>query len=291
MVKPTYHAFSRCASNAAGAIRRPSSRHAAVSRRNGVLIRALKYASLLLVIASSAAFAQSAEDLVAAGDRESDARHPAQAVQLYERAIALEPTNYQALCNASRELVDLGEVEKNDKVRNEFYARALDYARRAVAVNPNDAEGHFHIARSIGRTALTLGPRDRVKLANEVRAQALRTLELDPHHAGALHIMGVWNAEVMRLNGLTRVIAKTILGGKVMDSASWAEAVRYMDLSVVSEPNRLVHRLDQARVYRDVGRKDDARKAYEAAIALPLSSANDDVYKRAAQEELKKLDK
>jgi tetratricopeptide (TPR) repeat protein len=248
-------------------------------------------ASLLLCVLSTTTIAQSAEDLIAAGIRESEARRPAEAVQLYERAIALEPNNYKALCNASRDLVDLGEVEKNEKSRSAMYARALDYAKRAVAINPNDAEGHFHIARSIGRTALTLGPRDRVKYAVEVRAQALRTLELDPQHAGALHIMGVWNAEVMRLNGITRVIAKTFMGGKTMESASWAEAVRYMEASVAAEPNRLVHRLDQARVYRDVGRKDDARKAYEAAIAMPLASANDDLYKRTAEEELKKLGK
>ena len=291
MVKPTYHAIPVCASNSAMTRLGPESRRSTFSSRRSVLIGALRYALVLLCLVSTAAFAQSAEDLVAAGDRESEARRPAEAILLYERAIALDPTNYKALCNASRDLVDLGEVEKNDKTRNAFYARALDYAKRAVAVNPDDAEGHFHIARSIGRTALTLGPRDRVKLAGEVRIQALRTLELSPRHAGALHIMGVWNAEVMRLNGMARMIAKAFLGGKIMDSASWAEAIRFMDLSVASEPNRLVHRLDQARVYRDVGRKDDARKAYEAAIAIPLASANDDVYKRAAEEELRKLGK
>jgi tetratricopeptide (TPR) repeat protein len=289
MVKPTYHSIPVCARTAAVAGRTLDVRRFLDARSLSVLIRALCRTVLMLCIASSATLAQSAEDLIAAGDRESEARRPAQAVELYEKAIALEPNNYKALCNASRDLVDLGEVEKVEKVRNELYARALDYARRAVAVNANGAEGHFHIARSIGRTALTLGPRDRVKFAVEVRAQALRTLELDPQHAGALHIMGVWNAEVMRLNGVTRAIARTFMGGKVMSTASWAEAVRYMDASVASEPNRLVHRLDQARVYRDMGRKDDARKAYEAAIAMPLASANDDVYKRSAEAELKKL--
>jgi tetratricopeptide (TPR) repeat protein len=291
MVKPTYHAIPGCARDSTIAGRRGVSLYFPRSRKLGVLIRAVCRGSLVLCIASTVARAQSAEELVAAGDRESEARHPAQSVRLYERAITLEPNHYRALCSASRDLVDLGEVEKHEKTRNEFYARALDYAKRAVAVNPDEAEGHFHIARSIGRTALTLGPRDRVKYAVEVRSRALRTLELDPRHAGALHIMGVWNAEVMRLNGLTRVIARKFMGGKTMESASWAEAVRYMEASVAAEPNRLVHRLDQARVYRDTGRKEDARKAYEAAIAMPLASANDDVYKRTAEEELKKLGK
>lgn len=247
--------------------------------------------ALVLSVASAGVAAQSAPDLIAAGDRESAARHPAQALPLYERAVAAEPRNVTALWKASRELVDLGEVEPNPAVRDALYARAVDYTKRAVAANPNDPEAHFHAARAIGRTALTMGARDRVKYAMEVKSHALRTLELAPRHPGALHVMGVWNAEIMRLSGMSRLIAKTLLGGKDFDSASWAEATRYMELSVSVEPMRLVHRLDLARVYRDSGRKDDARKAYTAALALPLADPNDDKYKRDAEAELKKLGK
>ncbi len=247
--------------------------------------------AFVLAIAATGLRAQSAAELVAHGDRESDARHPALAVPYYERALAEDPRNYGALWKIARELVDLGEVEKNDETRTAYYARAADYAKRAVAVNPDDAEGYFHLSRSIGRAALNLGPRDRVKLGGEVRELALKALSIAPHHAGALHVMGVWNAEVMRLNSVTRLIARKLLGGKVLETASWAEATRYMDMSVAAEPMRLVHRLDQARVYRDTGRKDDARKAYAAAIALPLSDANDDIYKKTAEDELKKLER
>ncbi|MEQ1691638.1 MAG: hypothetical protein ABMA00_10150 [Gemmatimonas sp.] len=242
--------------------------------------------ALLLLFSACALQAQSPAELVDAGDRESAARHPARALPLFERALQGDPHHYAALWKASRELVDLGEVEKNPEARTALYARATDYAKRAIAVNPNDAEGHFHMSRAIGRTALAVGPRERVKYGVAVRTEAMRALELAPRHPGALHVMGVWNAEIMRLNGFTRMVAKTFLGGKIFDTASWAEATRYMELSVAVEPNRLVHRLDLARVYRDSGRKADARTAYAAAIALPLADANDDMYKRDAEREL-----
>ena len=229
--------------------------------------------------------------LIASGDKESAARHPAQALAFFERALLAEPRNTSALWNASRELVDLGEFETTTDTRNSLYAKATDYARRAVAISPHDADAHFHLARALGRTALSKGPRDRVKYGIDIRAEALRTLELAPTHAGALHVMGVWNAEIMRLSSFTRLFARTFLGGKIFETASWSEATRYMEAAVSVEPQRLVHRLDMARVYRDNGHKVAARAAYQAAIACPLSDANDEHYRADAEHELAALGK
>lgn len=233
--------------------------------------------------------AQSVSDLLSAGDRESIERRPSAALGNYERAVKAEPTSYAALWKAAREAVDLGEFEKNPEMRSALYGRATDYARRAVVANPNDAEGHFQRARAVGRTALAVNPRDRVKYALEVRDEALKALQLQPKHPGALHVLGVWHAEVMRLNGFSRAVAKAFLGGRVLGSASWPEAIRYMELSVAAEPNRLVHQLDLARVYRDAGRRNEARAAYQAALRAPLQDANDEHYRKSADEELRTL--
>ena len=207
----------------------------------------------------------------------------------YEHVLQHDPRAIDALLGATREAVDLGEFEKDSKVRADLYRRAIDYARRAVAAQPNNGDAHFHRARALGRMALALGPGDRVKYAVEVRQAALRTVSLDPSHAGALHVLGVWNAEVLRLNAFERTFARAFLGGQVFASASWAEAIRYMEASVAVEPNRLVHRLDLARVYRDAGRVADARAEYHAALACPNSDPNDAQYRAVAEAELRKL--
>jgi hypothetical protein len=202
---------------------------------------------------------------------------------------AAEPTTYAELWQAAALAVDQGEFEKNTAVRTALYAKATSYARRAVALNGGDPEGHFHLSRALGRTALALGPRERVKYGIEVRDEALLALKLAPRHPGALHVLGVWHAEIMRLNGIARAFAKAFLGGQVFGTASWNEAVRYLELAVEIEPARLVHRLDVARIYRDIDRVNDARAAYRAAIAAPNSDPNDSVYRQQAAEELKKL--
>lgn len=231
----------------------------------------------------------SATDFLLAGDRESGERRPAAALAAYERGLQIDPRNAPLLWRAAREAVDLGEFERQVAVRTALYEKAIGYARRAVTANPADAEAHFQLSRALGRTALALGPRERVKLAVEVRSAALEALRLQSRHAGALHVLGVWNAEIMRLNGLSRAVAKTFLGGKVFDAASWSEAVRYLEQAVSIEPNRLVHRLDLARIQRDAGRPTDARAAYQAALRSPLTDANDTQYREAAERELRAL--
>jgi tetratricopeptide (TPR) repeat protein len=251
-----------------------------------VVAAALSLAPVAIV---PAAFAQSASDHVTMGDKEYTAPNAAAALKHYEAALATDPQQYEALWKASRTAIDVGEATADAKERAALYKRGTEYARRAVAANPTDAEGHFHLARSLGRTALTLGSRDRVKYASEVRKHALQALEYNPQHAGALHVMGMWNAEVMRLSGVSRFFAKNLLGGDVFGKASWKEAVRYMEQAVAVEPNRLVHRVDLAEIHKDMKNKAKARAEAEYVMKATASEPNDDKYKAQAERLLAEL--
>ena len=101
--------------------------------------------------------------------------------------------------------------------------------------------------------------------------------------------MGVWNAEIMRLNGFVRLVAKSVLGGKVFGSASWKEAVRYMEAAVAAEPQRVVHRLDMGEIYRDVGDKAKARAQFETGLSLPATDYNDRRFKTEILADLQRL--
>jgi tetratricopeptide (TPR) repeat protein len=241
-----------------------------------------------MLLIASVAGAQTAVNHVALGDKEYVGMNASAALKHYEAAIAEDPKSYEALWKASRSAVDLGSFERNDEARGVYFRNAELYARRAVEANPADAEGHFNLARALGKNALTQGPKARIKYASDVRAHALECLKINPKQPGCLHVMGMWNAEVMRLNGFTRMMAKNFLGGKVFGSASWPEARRYMEESVANEPNRIVHHLDLAGVYRDTGDKTKARAEYEAVMKLPNADYNDRYYKGEADAALRK---
>src|SRR6185312_1102773 len=249
-------------------------------------------AALTLFAASAPVTAQSAAAHIAEGDSAAVALKPTDALEHYQAALGVDSTNYEALWKASREDVDLGEFEPDKDKRKAYFADGEKFARRAVAADSTDAEGHFALARALGRVALTLGAHDRVKYGKDVRTQALDALKYDSLHAGALHVLGRWNAEIMRLSGFSRFFAKTFLGGGVFDQASWDSAVYYMEKSVAVDPKRIVHRLDLAEIYRDrdkPGDRDKAREQFQAVIDGPITEYNDKFYKKQAKEELAKL--
>lgn len=256
------------------------------------MIRKAAFAALaatMFALPIARASAQAAADYVARGNTAYEARNATQALRDYDAAIALEPRNYEALWRAARSGVDLGEYESDATRRAALYQAADAHAKLAVDVSPTDANGHFVLARALGRQALSLGARDKVKYAGDVRDQALECLKLEPNHAGCLDIMGVWNAEVMRLGGFQRMMARNFLGGKVFGAANWPNARKYLEAAVNAEPRRIVHRLDLARVYADMGMKGPARTQFEAVVNGDLIDYNDPHYKAEAAAELDKL--
>lgn len=249
----------------------------------------MQYLPLPVLFAFTAlgtADAQTSSEHVALGDRDYRALQAQPAYDHYQKAIAADSTNYEAFWKASRSAIDIGSYIPDATRRTALYASGEQYARSAVRLRGQDAEGHFALARALGKSALTQSPRGRVRFATEVRAQALECLKASPRHPGCLHVMGMWNAEVMRLNSLTRLVAKNVLGGRVFGTASWREAVRYMEAAVAAEPDRIVHRIDLADVYDDTGEKSKARAERETALSLPVTDVNDGVYKEQARRAL-----
>jgi tetratricopeptide (TPR) repeat protein len=241
--------------------------------------------AFLFIVAATSAGAQSSPEVLA-GDKDYAAMNAQSALSHYEKALATDPRNFEALWKASRSAVDIGSYAPDESRRTELFSTGEQYARRALALNPNSHEGHFALARALGKTALAQSPRGRVKYATEIRTRALECLKLDPRNGGCLHVMGMWNAEVMRLSGFTRMVAKNFLGGKIFGSASWSEALSYMQRSVASDPSRIVHHLDLAGVYRDTNDRAHERSELEAVLRLPESDVNDHHYKDEARAEL-----
>jgi len=252
-------------------------------------MRVSVWTTVMLLAVAGVVRGQTAEEDIRAADRAYEALDLTTALDRYGKAIAAEPKNYEALWKASRASIDLGLPAPTAAKRNAFFSSAEQYARKAVAANPGDAEGHFVLAWALGKTALTQSPRGRVKYGKEVRSHALECLRLKPAHAGCLHIMGMWNAEIMRLNSFVRLLAKSVLGGRVFGSASWKEAVRYMQAAVAAEPQRVVHRLDIGEIYRDVGEKQKAREEFETGLRLPATDYNDARFKAEIRYHLDRL--
>lgn len=217
-------------------------------------------------------------------ERDRAAFDAAGALSRYESALVASPASYDLLWRAARECVDLAEAAGTAEQRAGYNRKAEAYARRAVAANGAGADGHFMLAVALGRTALSVSARERVKYATEIHDEAMTAVKADARHAGALHVLGVWHAEVMRLSGFTRFAARKLLGGKVFERASWSEARRYMEAAVAADPARITHRLDLAAIYADNGDKPRARATCETVLRMPNVEFNDGRYKQQCQQ-------
>ena len=245
--------------------------------------------AMSLIAATSSVAAQSPAELISLGDTAYNARRPKDALEQYTRAIAADEASYEALWKASRSEIDLAEIAPNRPALDALAAAGRRHAEAAIRVRPSDAEGHFSLARALGRLALSVGARDGIRLSGVIRDEALAALAINSTHPGALHVLGMWNAEILRINGLSRLFARTFLGARVFGLASWDEAQRLMEASVQYDPGRIVHRLDLAGLYADRGDRTRARQWSLLIASAPLVDPNDDLYKRQAAERLSRL--
>ena len=238
----------------------------------------------------SLAHSQDPASLVALGDNAYAAFNADEALTQYEGALAIDSLHADALGKASRTAVDLGESLTDPARQKELYRKGERWARLAVKVDSANAENWFHLARALGRTALSVGVRERVRYAVEIRRCAQQALAINPDHPGALHVLGMWNAEVKRLSGFELFFARRFLGGNVLGEANWKDAVSYMERAVAVDPDRIAHRLDLAGIYADTGEKEKARATYESVVsATQHVDFNDPLYRKQAEERLKRL--
>ena len=245
-----------------------------------------------VVVSGAPLRAQSVAQQVAAGIAARAAREPAEAVTHFQAALAQDSMNYEANWEAALALIDVGKATPDSvksPARDSLYALAEVYARRAVAANPADAEGHFALANAVGRASLTKSKSERIRRAAEIRSEALRAIELNPRHDGAYHVLGRWNAEIMRLSGMTRFLARSFLGAGIFREASWEGAVNNMEKAVELDPRRIYHRLDLAEVYVNRHRFADARSQLQQIALLPVADALDPTYKEQAAELLRRI--
>ena len=108
-----------------------------------------------------------------------------QARDLFEHALALDPTNADALAGGAR--VDMSDYIYGWSDQQDLYARAIQRANEALLLNPDQAAAHY-----LKSTLIMLKAKSNdAASANEVIAEAEAALRADPSFARAYHSMAV----------------------------------------------------------------------------------------------------
>lgn len=247
----------------------------------------------LALVMARVASGQSVAQHLAVGDSLYDALEPAAALEHYRAVLALDSTNVEATWKAARAEVDIAKLLRNAehrRARDSIYAIAKALGERAVALDSLDADAHFILSVALGEFSRTKGGRDRLRYAKEIYDEASRALELAPDHDGAHHVLGAWHAEVLRLSGFTRFLAKTIYGAGFLGRAKWDLAAQHLERAVALRPEYIYHRLELAEIYVDMKRPEDAVPQLLAIATLPpVTDVLDPVHKERAAELLQAI--
>ncbi len=203
------------------------------------------------------------------------------ALEILLRLEKISPDDPRILRKIARQYSDLETDLPEPAEKRKSVEQALAYARRAVELEPRNAENVLSLAVCHGKRAMLTGTREKVDGSRLVRELVERALAIDPDYAWAHHLLGRWHVEVSELSSTARAFVWVFHGG--LPAGSSADAVRHLERAVTLEPGQLQHRLELGFAYRAHGDSARAREAFAAGLAMPSREKHDEPAKLRAR--------
>ena len=166
-----------------------------------------------------------------------------------------------------------------DSQKKVLFTKAQEYAKKAIALDANNAEGYFELARAQGRLAQFVGILQSLGLAGDMKKNLDTAIKLNPKMAGAYVALGLWNANLDAKGFAARAAT----------GANKSQVVPNFEKAVALEPNNITHRLEFANAYMLMGNKAAAKAQAEKAVTMKGEGYWGERDLKAAQELLAKL--
>ena len=235
-----------------------------------------------LLLTPAALHAESADELIAKGDAFYAKLEAAEALKFYLPAEKLEPNNVHLLVRISREYRHLMSDATNPEQKLSLGSTAVDYAKRAVALEPNYPEAQLAVAVSYGKLEPLEGNREKFEASRIIKDAADKVIKLDPSSDLGWHVLGRWHMALADVPAFERSLAQFAYGK--LPESTYEEAARCFEKAIELNPNRLMHYIELGRVYAHMGRTADARIFITKGLAMRDTEKDDPETKRQGQE-------
>ena len=165
---------------------------------------------------------------------------------------------------------------------------AVDYAKRAVALEPENPEAQLAVAISYGKLQTLEGNREKIDALHIIKGAVDKAIKLDPRNDIGWHVLGRWHEALAEVSAFQRAMAQVAYGKQLPDS-TYEEAAACFEKAIELNPNRLMHYIELGRVYAQMGRTGDARRLITKGLAMQNTEKDDPETKREGREVLAKL--
>ena len=148
--------------------------------------------------------------------------------------------------------------QAKDNEKADWFGRAESAARRAIQIDADNAEAYFELARAQGRLSQYRGILESLGLASSIKE-----LRPNPRHAGAKAALALWHHSLVSKN----------VGW--LYGANGSQIMPLFNEAIQLEPQTIIHKVELAGVLAAQGKKEEARRQYEAALSIAAKTAAD----------------
>jgi tetratricopeptide (TPR) repeat protein len=199
------------------------------------------------------------------------------AAEIWGERLAKDPADFESAWKLARAQYWLGTNGLPEAQRKAALEAGIAGGRKAVAIDSSRPEGHFWTAAGMGALAESYGLRQGIRYRGAIRQGLEIVLKIDPAFldGSADRALGRWYYRVPGLFG----------GDKKKSEQHLRKALSY-------NPQSVITRLFLAETLLELGRKQEAVKELEAALAAPEDpewAPEDRRFKQQARSLLSKL--
>ena len=246
----------------------------------------MKAFPFLLLLLSLTALAEDSPvvSLLTKGDLAETKGDTRGALSLFRQAETLAPTDIGVVLRISKQYSDLIAQVKPAEASQRMAEKSMEYAQRAVALDARNAKAHLSLAISCGRMTDFVSNKAKLEYSKVIKAEALKSIELDPTDDFAWHVLGRWHFGVANVNTVLRTMAKLAYGG--MPAASNEEAAKFLKKATELAPQRIMHHAELAHVYKAMGETDLAQQSWQNVLGIRAADSEDEKYQQEAKASL-----
>ena len=177
------------------------------------------------------------------------------AADIWSARLTANPKDFNSASRLAQARYWLGTNGLPEAQRKGALEAGIAAARAAIAIDANRPEGHFWLGANMGALAESFGLRQGMKYRGQIRDALEATLKLSPafQQGSADRALGRWYFKVPGLFG-----------------GSNKKSEEHLRKSLTFNPHSVVSHLFLADTLADLGRKDQARKEYQAAVDAPF---------------------